>query len=752
MDSGLAVTNPTGDNDHCFKGWSRTNNATTPDYPVVYGSNKVSIPYDAFTFDADDTLYEVNLYPVWGAAIAITYRDPLHGDSTEHVDPEAFAAKNTTENGYTMTWNTAEDGSGTSFARGEKITSLSSDTELFAQWTKGLRYKISFYSYRKIDGTDRWNPIYTSTSNYDTSCVLSAAATVAPRYTAAAESRSIDGYTFKYYVDENDPSTEITALKLADFTTLETGSGNVYDGNKVFVRNIRAVYAPQEYTINVHIHRTDAAELSGVTDSTIETDYYELSHLADAESGRTGKGVTFLRPTYQGMTFLGWGLYDGDGNCLETATGGTTRFALEKFRNNGNTYTITDRWRMNYRIIGKPNNADCTAADKSYEHYVDDYDDVTNITANIGAFKVQYFYDFAGYSFAEKSASADAKDPAKSGTEYVSIPKTSFTYDSDVGRYVTTVYGQWYKNFNIRFVAVLADGNDRLVDQPFQYWLSDIDTDSSYTFTAPTDTPVPKKGSYDYSNCYTFKGGWSREQKQLGVIQTQAPITSVPLSAFEKSSSVFQVKLYAIYEPVTVSFVYDPYYMVDTVVSDENITKFDDVTLTGFPAAMDTNTYTVTRNFDQVVIDGGYQLAGLNAAGFEFKKWTYETGVQTYTDKAPDFLITNGDVKNACDYNNATIPVKAQWHRYNRYTFLYDVNDAVGAANGLNLSPPTSAPSAPPKKQTLPRLTGTATTAGRKSSTKPSWTATAIPKTRRLISSCTTVCSPPPVMSSPAGR
>ncbi|MEI6092540.1 MAG: InlB B-repeat-containing protein [bacterium] len=55
-------------------------------------------------------------------------------------------AANLTHSGFTFTgWNTAADGSGTSYLAGDTFEIASADITLYAKWTSNPTYKVSYY-------------------------------------------------------------------------------------------------------------------------------------------------------------------------------------------------------------------------------------------------------------------------------------------------------------------------------------------------------------------------------------------------------------------------------------------------------------------------------------------------------------------------------------------------------------------------------------------------------------------------------
>ena len=139
-----------------------------PSVSVTYGAGEVTLPANGFTktgytftgwntqangggvsyadgSSVSDLLSDLTLYAQWTAdtyTVSFDGNGSTSGTTASMQVTYGEAAKALTANGFTRDdysfagWNTAADGSGTSYADGAEISDLTADLVLYAQWEK----------------------------------------------------------------------------------------------------------------------------------------------------------------------------------------------------------------------------------------------------------------------------------------------------------------------------------------------------------------------------------------------------------------------------------------------------------------------------------------------------------------------------------------------------------------------------------------------------------------------------------------
>lgn len=668
----ITLNNPTPDSTHYFKGWAISENSSDCVYPVKsFTAGYALIPAAApSVYDTDMDAYLLRLYPVWGELITVNYVDDLHSANySELVNPEQFTSKNVTESGYRMTWNTQADGSGTSYNRNSTITNITQQAEydsenksitLYSRWEKKLRYT---FLYRDTDGntirSDSTDTSYCRWDDYD--------------YVFPISSLSLTGYTFLEYRDST--GTPVTSFKASDFTSV---SGDF------FMINITAVFEEKVYNITVRLNCTDASGLP--SEKTYTYKYTDIKNSSSFDIGDPGDPVSGYWPTRNGMVFVGWYLYDSDGNYKTKVTQQNGKFSVSSIKDSGPTFILMDQWNVKYSITPVVNNSDSSStltAVSGTKNSIYAPDGSAYLIAEL-SIPSAGGYSFKGYSLTANAASADVC--YNNNTTKVSIPLENLTPpDNADGSFTATVYGQWTKKIKTGFItSITSPGNsvnnnvwktdpDGGYNYYTEVWLSSITNESKFSFTPPSETPT--------SNYYSF-GGWNTVPKIKGQSQGVENITELPLNSYTNLvSGIFYSYVYAIWQPKNAYFKYKPLYEIDNVISDDNALSS---TISNFPDDYNPDTGIVTRDYDTLFSAGGFQLAPLSARGYQFLGW-YVNNTGTNEDKGvsqnSDYLIeSNGSNRWVeqifSEGSNNTFVIQARWHMYNKYTFLYNRNEA----------------------------------------------------------------------------
>ena len=680
----ISLPNPAPDGDHYFKGWATNSGASVCVYPVSsLTATSVSIPVsDPNVYNASEGAYVLTLYPVWGDLVNVTYIDYIdrtNGAPKEYhekVNPESFTTMSLSKTGYSMTWNTKADGTGTSYATNTAVTDITQQPEynsptksvtLHSRWKKHVQYLIS---YKSTNGdTLMGNSSYSNKCDWDATDATDSDIQI--RFSTQTLYRTKSGYTPLRYVDAS--GNTVSSYKVSEFTDLNSDW---------FVIPVTLLYEEETYTVTVRLNCTDADDLPPV--KTYHFKYTDFNGASLYDIADEDGNVTSHWPTHNGMTFAGWEIYDAAGNRKTTVTTQNGKFSTTAFIGNGPTFTLMDQWNVNWSITPLANHP--TAADPAVKTGTANkfyaYDNSQKITAVLSS-PSSGGYIFQGYSLAPDATSADVRDSLNSN---VAIPLRSFTPPSTAdGRYSVTVYGQWTKKIKTAFIKAVTNPGHTVSTSIWKYdpqagtqyydevWLS-TSADSDIHAFQPPENPT--------NNYYNFNG-WNTVPKIRGEAQNVSGVTELPLGAYSNlKDGYFLAYVYAIWEPKDIYFKYVPAYEIDGVISSSNVIN---APVSDYPADYNAAASTVTRNYDEVYSAGGYQLSALSAKGYQFLGW-YVNKSGTNEDKGSsqnaNYLIASNDsggwVEQLLENNptNNTFILQARWHKYNKYTFLYDRNDA----------------------------------------------------------------------------
>lgn len=177
----LSTTKPTRTG-YTFLGWATSASATTATYSAG----------GSYTANASATLYAVWQIKTY----AITYNSnggsgSVANQTKTYGTPLTLQSSGYTRTGYTLTgWNTASDGSGTSYALGGSYTANSAAT-LYAQWTI-ISYTIT-YNNNGGSGT-----INSQTKNYGASVTLASSGFTRSLYTLSGWNTNSGGTGTSY--------------------------------------------------------------------------------------------------------------------------------------------------------------------------------------------------------------------------------------------------------------------------------------------------------------------------------------------------------------------------------------------------------------------------------------------------------------------------------------------------------------------------------------------------------------------------
>ena len=370
VESSISLTAPTLTG-YTFSGWSETSGgAKVYDKGQTLSASTVSRMYK----DCNGGTY--NIYTTWTANKYKIHFDKNATDangSMADMDMVYDVAKNLSENkfsreGYTFQgWNTAKNGSGTSYDDKALVNNLTAapngTVTLYAQWTinpynikvysKSNKYNnVTAYTKDTVGGTVQINttPASTSTTlNYGT------------EYSITATEKT--GYKFEGWYTPKDGNDFGTLVSTSETYTTILGAANIEYYAKFNVRTYTITIDPNSPTTGSNIsgwydygdHKSTPAPVQTVTKTTSVTMTY-------------GSTVTMTAPKKTGYTFGGWKL---DGNGTLNSTADITKNST--YTCGAGSGTVTAIWNINTFTIkynGNGSNAGTSVPDQTFTYNV----------------------------------------------------------------------------------------------------------------------------------------------------------------------------------------------------------------------------------------------------------------------------------------------------------------------------------------------------------------------------------------------
>ena len=370
VESSISLTAPTLTG-YTFSGWSETyGGAKVYDKGQTLSASTVSRMYK----DCNGGTY--NIYTTWTANKYKIHFDKNATDangSMADMDMVYDVAKNLNENkfsreGYTFQgWNTAKNGSGTSYDDKALVNNLTAapngTVTLYAQWTinpynikvysKSNKYNnVTAYTKDTVGGTVQINttPASTSTTlNYGT------------EYSITATEKT--GYKFEGWYTPKDGNDFGTLVSTSETYTTTLGAANIEYYAKFNVRTYTITIDPNSPTTGSNIsgwydygdHKSTPAPVQTVTKTTSVTMTY-------------GSTVTMTAPKKTGYTFGGWKL---DGNGTLNSTADITKNST--YTCGAGSGTVTAIWNINTFTIkynGNGSNAGTSVPDQTFTYNV----------------------------------------------------------------------------------------------------------------------------------------------------------------------------------------------------------------------------------------------------------------------------------------------------------------------------------------------------------------------------------------------
>ncbi len=333
---------------YTFTGWNTLAN----------GSGTVYSGGDTFAMGSSN----VSLYAQWTEnTYSVTYNGnsntsgsvPVDGTSYHNSDT-ATALGNTgslVKAGYTFTgWNTAVNGSGTSYSGGDTFSITTSNVTLYAQWT-AVNYSVTYNGNTNTGGS-----VPTDGSTYHITDIVTILGNTGSLVKA--------GYTF------------------TGWNTLANGSGTSYSGGDTFAMGSSNVSLYAQWTENTYSVTYNGNSNTGGSVPVDGTSYHN-SDTATA-LGNTGSLVK------AGYTFAGW-------NTVANGSG-TSYSGGDTFSITTSNVTLYAQWTaVNYSVTynGNTNTGGSVPTDGSTYHITD----TVTVLGNTGSL-VKAGYTFTGWNTA----------------------------------------------------------------------------------------------------------------------------------------------------------------------------------------------------------------------------------------------------------------------------------------------------------------------------------------------------------------
>ena len=552
----------------------------------------------------------VTLYAKWTANTYTVAYDGNGNTSGSTADsPHTYdTAKNLTSNGYVKTgytftgWNTAANGSGTSYTNGQSVTNLTSTNgatvTLYAQWTANT-YTVDYLGNGSTGGTTADSP-----HTYDLASNLTTNGYTRTGHSFLGWSTSSSATTADYA--DGQSVTNLTAAPGGVVTFYAVWSANTYQ--VTFNANGGSGSMAAQ---NIVYGQSAALTSNGYTKTGHTFTGWATSQAnADAGTVAYANGGNFTMNTTGATIYAVWSI--NSYTITFNANGGTGGWSESRVYNSALTapavtrtgYTFTSwspavpatvpaanstytaQWTANtYTVTYNGNGADGgSTANSSHT-----YDAAKNLTAN--------GYTKTGYTFAGWNTAADG-----SGTAYTN--SQSVTNLTSVNGATVTLYARWTANT----YTVAYDGNGSTGGST---------ADSAHTY----DTAKNLTANGYSKTGYTF-AGWNTGANGSGTSYTNGQSVT-NLSAVNGAT----VTLYAQWTANTYTVTYDGN------------------GATGGSTANSSHTYDTAKNLT---------ANGYTKTGHSFEGWAMSSGgAAVYTDAQ--------SVTNLTAVNGATVTLYAVW-------------------------------------------------------------------------------------------
>ena len=514
-----------------------------------YSDAELTSTYTFTTMPASD----ITLYAKWTIdSYAVTFDNNTGSGSMSSQSSNYNVAANLTSNTFTKTgytfagWNTAADGSGTSYTDAVSY-SFTSSTTMYAQWTINS-YSVTF------DNNTGTGSMSIQNSNYNVAANLTGNTFTKTGYTFAGWNTSADGLGTSYTDAVSYSFTSSVTLYAKWAINSYTITFSVDGGSSVtaitqnYGTSVSAPSAPTKTGYTFDGWYSNAGLTSAYTFTTMPASdimlyaKWTINSYAVTFDNNTGTGSMSIQNsnynvaanltsntfTKTGYTFAGWN---------SAANGSGTDYVNAASYSFTSSTTMYAQWTINSYAVTFDNNT----GTGSMSIQNSNYNVVANLTNNT--------FTKTGYTFAGWNTSADGL-----GTSYTDA--VSYSFASSV-----TLYAKW----TINTYAVTFDnntGSGTMSDQSANYNISTALTTNTFTKTGYTfsgwnsaangsGTSYVDGANYDFTANMTLYAQWTIVQHTVsfnantgsGSMSSQTEnynrLTSLKMNAFTKTGYTF---------------------------------------------------------------------------------------------------------------------------------------------------------------------------------------------------------------------
>lgn len=364
-----------------FDGWS---------LDMADTSRTLYICYDDFTDeDGNSTLTdgaEISIFARWIEAKSVTYvanvapDDPIQPTGSVPVDSNKYSSSqratvkgntgNLTRVGYVFGgWNTASNGSGTSYVGGERIL-MTNNVILYAQWTP-MNYKLHYNTNGKLTPVTNapTTPVEFTITGFTKNSDDKYIYTLAPDKEPAAFAYVFKGWGETPTAEVNESAgvdQSVTSVELGDFQEVTDNS----TGAKTYECTVYAIWNPMEYTLRYNANKQNGmGDVTYVEGKEVPDDKkLTIQQFAqDADGNYVYNQLSEVLRT-EGFTFKGW-------STKSDATEAQSSLSIANDFNESNECLLYAVWEENtYKLdyqTGEGHDSAVIPADESELRYTD---------------------------------------------------------------------------------------------------------------------------------------------------------------------------------------------------------------------------------------------------------------------------------------------------------------------------------------------------------------------------------------------
>ena len=594
---------------YSFMGWSRDNlNDVSHVTPTLVHSD--------FTLNPDTRRFETTIYCTWQRQTEIVYHsindqniseyegNPIitvfKGDPTIADHTVKDCEFNATLYHTFLCWTTEEDGSGTQYQPGDRITT-DTDVHLYAQVNR--RFVISYNATAPYVGNSsevsqsyqsfemNVNDITDESSVYDisTSDLLTPDASL-----TGAQDRYFLGWSLKENGTLEDVISKGNRLYLSSFRKAQ-GYAVEQTAGRYYV-NLYSVWSTKPYCVEY------APNIP--TEDPIITVFPENASSISYRQVLAGYPLSSVVPVVKGYTFRHYDVYY-DGFVYGSRTGSPGllfpghKLVYEMFLSDSQKVVNKARWYQKRRIIFAPNVDDGTTTLEQFTYeYVQN--DITDTDANNPSYLLNYNNQRFAHSFDGWSYNSDGSEEVGS-----SVPFDRFSINEDSDYFEARLYAKWSRGYHLDYDMNFGEDDTVYIGISPGYYYGYISTtvrDYQLTDQEPT-----RPG-------YTFKGWGLTPDATDALADNKIPLNLTTFT-LNREREYYEATVYALWEPNEHTVSYALEYADDVNAADVGVAaptsqshsyREENIAVAAAPSGYDTAAYTFSGwNTADVTVTGG---------------------------------------------------------------------------------------------------------------------------------------------------